>query len=151
MRLPVRYRTRWVYALLSGVVGLLFCLLFFGALEGFQKPNPDVSKWLIPSLFGLSAAPAAALAWPRRSPRSKLRMFAAGCLTVLLGFIVIGLGFGLLTLLEPSDEVWSSTRLLMIVPVTGMVIMIGSMITLGMPYLLGGVFSLLFTDPPEER
>lgn len=78
-------------------------------------------------------------------------MFAAGCHTALMSFIVVGLSFGFWTLLNPNEDLELPMRLFMIAPATVIVVILGSIKTLGIPYLLLGLTSLLFAEWPYRR
>lgn len=133
--------------MVSGLVGTLFCCLFFGLVSSSGDDAPNrVYDILGPSFFGLAAAPAAMLTWPRKSYRSAWRMALAGSLTVLLGFIVIGFVMGLAMLLSEFGADPLSEQLLGVMGLTAVVVMFGSILTLGIPYFIGALLSVLFAE-----
>jgi len=89
----------------------------------------------IPAFF------AGLICWPNENLRTKGRMFWAGVLTVFVAFILVGLLIAIIG--ETSNPLqWLSLAF-------GFLIL-GSLFTLGAPYLIGGLISLLFAHAPAD-
>jgi hypothetical protein len=140
-RVPSRYRTRWVYAGTATILGVLFAALFFIAMNRPINFERDVIFLLKTSLFGLCALPASFIAWPRHSPRGGGRMVVAGLLTVFMSFVFLGVVFGVIDLLAGRGGWESFVRLNVL-----LVVVLGSIVTLGIPYMIGAFVSVMFSD-----
>ena len=141
-RLAERFRTRWGYAVVAGFAGFLTAavtiLVFHFNSTLLMQPTYF--------LYGLMGVPAAMVCWPASSPRSTRRMIAAGVLTVLSAFLLLGLLLAIIEIVRRSDD----SQLLhefaeLPMDILGVAIL-ASIITLGIPYLIGAVISVLFAD-----
>lgn len=92
-------------------------------------------------MFGLCAFPGAFLAWPCRGPRGSGRMVFVGLLAVFMSFIFLGVATGVIDLLAGRGGLESFVRW----NVLGVVVM-GSIITFGIPYIIGALVSAMFAD-----
>lgn len=133
-------RARWIFATAASLSGTTAACLFFAA-QYF-----DSNFLLVPEdlLYGFSAAISAffagALAWPPKPCRSKWRMALAGIFTVALAFILMGFILTGIMVFVDHDDI----KLIFIMPF--LFLLFGSIYTLGIPYLIGILVSLLFAN-----
>jgi hypothetical protein len=143
-RLPRRYKTRWVYAAVSGFSGVLFSILFVMGIRLFSDDFIVSAGPIAMSLLGLIAAPAAAMTWPKNAPRSVARMSVAGILTVFLAFVMIGSVLVIIDIFV--DGLNSLITLESVFPLLAIIVLFGSVMSLGIPYLVGALLSVPFSD-----
>lgn len=151
MFFPSRVRNAYGYAIIAGCVAYVFFLLFFYFIGITDSLAPDTN--VNPKLFkqatiALVAIPAAFVCWPRRRPSTIWRMSFAGVATVALSFYFIGLVMGLS---NPSELNFTVKGLFEVfVSLPAMVLIMGSLLTLGIPYILGVFVSILFAEPAKH-
>ena len=95
---------------------------------------------------GLGAALAAWLCWPRNTRRNRWRMVLAGIATVALAFVFVGFGLGVVALLDEWRRSGDVPDLRIVPGMIGATFALGSVMTLGLPYLVGALASLPFAD-----
>ena len=146
MRLPARYQTRWVYAAVAFLTALAFCFVFFGLLSAGSEQTAVSDRLALAVGFAISAVPAALIAWPGRTPRTKGQMVISGLLTVLMAFGFIGIFVAIAANFSPDTN--SSIWEILLGPLLAgpMFILFGSLFTAGIPHILGMVMSLLFRE-----
>ena len=141
-RLPERYRTRWAYAAVAGFAGLLtatLTVLFFHYSSTLPMLVTDVS-------YGFIGAPAALLCWPSKTRRTVKRMVFAGLLTVLTSFLLLGFLLAVNEIIMRSDNTPLLRELAVLPLEMAALALLVSVITLGIPYLVGAVASVLFVE-----
>ena len=97
------------------------------------------------SLIVLMALPAAIMAtycWPTNEIRTEKRMALAGVLTVFYAFVLTTFLQGLFSVLHPKGGVQFFEFILSTIGI----IVLGSIMTLGIPYILGAFISQLFVS-----
>ena len=149
MRLNERFQNRWSYSAVAGLSGLIFAGLFFAAVSEFDISLSDFVK---STLFGFGAVPAAFLCWPYKTRRSTGRMILAGILTVLTALLFLSWVIGAAVLVESQITLKELLSAFVFLPV--MTIFFASIVTLGIPYIIGILLSLPFREAPgsgDER
>lgn len=141
-RLPERYKTRWGYSVMAGFIGFLTAamtiLVFHFNATLLMQPTYF--------LYGLMGIPAAMLCWPSASPRSAKRMIASGVLTVLAAFLLLGFVLAIIEVVMRSDDSPILNELAGLpLDIIGVAVL-ASIVTLGLPYIVGAVISVLFAD-----
>jgi len=96
-------------------------------------------------LYSVVAALCALLCWPARTRRTRARMALAGMLTVLCVFAIIATIFVILNM----SDARGSTTLLESASFFALVIALGSISTLGIPYLIAALLSQKFVEVDE--
>jgi len=141
-RLPERYITRWIYAAVAGFAGLGTATLTILAFH-FDSTLPmsvtDVS-------YGLMGVPAALLCWPSKPRRTVKRMIFAGLLTVLTSFLLLGLLLAVNEIFMRSDNTPLLRELAELPLDMAAFAVLVSIITLGIPYVIGAFTSVLFAE-----
>jgi len=147
MRLPPRFRNRWSYAGAAALGVMIFLMIWTGAGPGFDDEMFALSTALV-----ISASAPAALYWPR-GRRSLRRMALTGILVVLTAFFLfLPLTIFFTAIAEgrvATPYFWGDW--IEYFPVSLVIVIFGSIFTLGLPYLIGVLLSFLFADEKIVR
>ena len=149
-RLPEKYRTRLVFALAFAAVGAVFTAVYFvlytGTLGEFGPTGVNVFTIIVIS-FG--AFPAAWFSWPKHRPRTQKHMILAGLKTVLLAFTMLAFAtpFAGVLLAGGTPTLLHIPNAILAIPV---VVILGSILTLGLPYFIGVYVATHFADSVDQ-
>ena len=143
MRLPEKYQSRWVFALSAQLIGATFAII--AGLILFASPpfSAKCSEIGISLLYSSGTLFAAFLAWPSSEKRHRARMFFAGITTVALALLLSGLALGVFVLIT-QDQPVTFISLLSVPVMAILVLFFGSIITLGIPYLIAVLVAQIF-------
>jgi len=151
-----RFKNRWVYALTAFMCSAIVpaVLLIALAINGGQKGGyldifKDESIFLFSLIVGISAAVAAVICWPTFTKRTAARMTIAGLFTVMLAFILMPL-FLILRKEIPSGFDSSQTNIFDIANALFGWLILGSIFTFGIPYIIGILASSAFVEHPLD-
>lgn len=131
-------RGRLVYASVAGISAMAVASVFFFLGSIFTEFSFQKNLLYIFSASG-SAVLAALLSWPHERVRSLWKMVFAGSSTVALSFLFLGFAIGLI-------EVSSMSAFDAIFAIPIATLLSGSLLTLGLPYIIGILLSLLFVN-----
>lgn len=121
---------------------LIFILGVFYGTSSQSSPSFKMDSFFeLVGLIGVPAALSAMICWPFRTKRTTGRMVLAGVFTVVFAFVLMAFA---ITLFQDGLDfsLFMSSLVLWV--------MLGSIFTLGVPYLLGIFLSLLFIDWPSD-
>jgi uncharacterized BrkB/YihY/UPF0761 family membrane protein len=135
---------RLAYAGLASTTAFAFSMLFLFAQAMLSSVPIVIESFLYALLATFCGFIAAHLSWPKNERRSKWRMIFAGILTVALSFLFMGFLLGLFVALI-------NNRGFSVIFVTPFFFLFfGSLLTFGLPYLIGALLSLLFANDRLE-
>ena len=149
--MPVKFKNRWGYGAVAflGAMAVLPLLIFifvvFNGTSSQSSPSFKMDGFFVYFVYsgfiGIHAAISAMICWPFRTKRTTARMVLAGVFTVVLTFVLMEFS---ITLFQEGFDF----SLFMFNPVLW--VMLGSIFTFGVPYLLGIFLSMLFIDWPSD-
>lgn len=155
MHIPAKLKTRWYYgaaAFFASLAVLPLTALVFVIFSNNHSDNilgnvPNQSYFSLVGavssflsyiqLISVPAGLAALICWPAKTRRTSGRMILAGICTVILAFFLMGC-----TALIFANELEVST----LFPILFVYVFLGSIVTLGVPYIIAISISLLFKE-----
>lgn len=139
-------RARWVYGLACGLGTFILSVLFlFLPDDGGVLKDPRIVM-----VIALCAIVSGLITWPRHEIRTPTMTTVMSALTVILAFLLLGVViFVIIFLWEPMhspSETSMFEKLIYLVSVPFMTLILGSLYSLGIPYLLGALLARLFVN-----